>query len=56
MVRKSWALEVMSRMSRIIEGKNDTLEIELSLAMLRLKMDVHQKLMLKSPNQVVQQM
>ena len=49
MVRKSLVHEVMSNMSRLIEGKIDTLEVEYYLrALLRLKMNMYQKLRLKS--------
>ena len=39
MVRKSWVLEVISSMSRIIDDKIDTLEIELSSSIAKIKVE-----------------
>ena len=56
MVRKSWVHEVRSNMSRLIEEKIVTLEVELSSNIAKINDDVYQKLRLKSLNQIVLQM
>ena len=56
MVRKSWVHEVMSNMSRLIEEKIDTLEVELYSSIAKVKDECVLKIKAEKPNQVVYQM
>ena len=49
MVRKNWVHEVMSNMSRLIEEKIDTLEVELSSSIAKVKNECISKIEAEKP-------
>ena len=50
MVRKSWVHEIMSNMSRLIEEEIDTLEVELSSSIAKVKDECISKIEAEKPN------
>ena len=49
MLRKSWVIELMNNMSRMIEGKIDTLEVELSSSIAKIKDECASKIEAEEP-------